>query len=160
MNLVRKEENQMPKSTIKTKLNNKYPVRFRVVGSLDELSPEQLKSLALKYVRNAARAIVVAELNAAEPAVVTNRRITDSMKTMMGISEEQIKNFCAAQDPPMYLEIPSEFSIPLADLIPAEEGGRGKKAANPFEFESEGADDDDDDDDVAVTATEGTTATA
>jgi hypothetical protein len=141
----------MPKSTIKTKLNNKYSVRFRVVGSLDELTPDQLKSLALRYVRNAARAIVVAELNSAEPAVVTNRRITDSMKTMMNIPEDTIRAFCAAQDPPMYLDIPTEFSIPLKDLIPSEEATRGKKAANIFEFGSEDEPEEDEDEEEVVT---------
>ena len=108
--------------------------------------------MALRYVRNAARAVVVAELNAAEPAVVTNRRITDSMKSMMGIPEEKIREFCAAQEPPMYLEVPTQFSIPLADLIPSEEATRGKKAANIFEFGTE-EDAEDDDEEETVDAT-------
>lgn len=128
----------MPTSTIKTKLGNKLEVKFRVIGSLDDLTTEDLKALALRYIRTSARGIVVAELNSAEPAVVSNRQMVNAMCKFMNQPTEVGAAF--AKENNMLLEVPSTFDIPLGDLIPDSEGGRGKKAADIFSYE--GSEDD------------------
>lgn len=124
----------MPKSNIKVKSGNKYEVKFCVVGSIDELTPEQLKALALRQLRTGVRAIVVANLNAAEPEVVNNKKMAERMIAKFKMSAQEAAEFFAESGAP--LEIPTEFRVPIADLMP-EESGRGKKAGNIFELEAD-----------------------
>jgi len=137
----------MPTSTIKTKSGNSHKVSYRVDGTLENLTQEQLKGAALRYLRGAARAFVVAEVNQAEPAALKNIELTQNMKQFLKASDEDIAAF--AKQSGMVLEVPTTFNIPLGELIPEEGSGRGKKAADIFSMDS--AEPDDDEDDVVDT---------
>ena len=137
----------MPTSKIKSKTGAEYQVSFKVTGDLGALTTEQLQALALRYIRNAARAQVVAGLNEAEPAVVNNQRMAAAMLTKLKSSPEEVKEFFAETGMP--LEVPTSFEIPLVSLIPGD-SGRGKKASDIFSFESADTDNDDEAEDATV----------
>ena len=132
----------MPKTNMKVKSGSKYPIAYRVVGSLDELTREQLVALAIKQLRGSARNYCVQKLNEAEPAIVVNQTLMANM-IKAGITDaETAQNFFTESGMP--LTIPSEFEIPLSELLPGE-STRGKKAGDIFSFESEEDNDEGDD---------------
>lgn len=122
----------MPKTEMKVKSGKKYPVNYRVAGSLSDLTRDQVESLAVKYLRNSARGFCVQKLNEAEPAIVVNQTMKAAMINGGLANEEQATAFFASMNMP--LSIPSQFEIPLSELVPDGESGRGKKAADLFAF--------------------------
>lgn len=119
----------MPKTELKVKSGAKYPISYVVMGALAQLSREQLEVLALRQLRNSARTYMVAKLNEAEPAIVVNQQMKDALIKSGMADEEKANAFFASLGKP--LEIPSNFEIPIAELMPSE-SGRGKKAADIF----------------------------
>jgi hypothetical protein len=130
---------------MKTKTKNTYEVKYRVVGSMTDLTKEQLVSLAEKYIKTVARNTVLGKLNEVEPAILISQKIKADM-IEAGMPVEGIEAFFKMKDYP--LEVPSTFEIPIASLIPSEENTRGRKAADVFSFESSEDEDDDEADDV------------
>lgn len=129
----------MPTTDMKVKSGKKYPVKYRVVGSLSELTREEVEALALKQLRGSARAFCLQKLNEAEPAIVVNRTMRDNMVAAGLANEETANAFFGSMN--MVLDIPDTFEIPVADLLPGE-SSRGKKASDIFAFESEEESDD------------------
>jgi hypothetical protein len=126
----------MPKTNMKVRSGKRYEVAYRVIGSISELTREQVEMLATRYLRTTARNFVMGKLNEAEPAIVQNQNMKKALLASgMATSEEQVAEFFKAMGQP--LEIPSEFEIPVAELVPDSESGRGKKAADIFSFEAE-----------------------
>ena len=123
----------MPTTDMKVKSGNKYEVKYKVAETLDNLTPDDLKSLAVRYLRTAARNYVLGKLNEAEPAIVTNMTMKNNMIAAGLGTPEQVDVFFKAQN--LVLEIPCEFNIPISELVPSAEGGRGKKAADIFTWE-------------------------
>lgn len=124
----------MPSTEIKVKSGNAYPVSYRVVGTLAEMSREQLETLALRQLRTGARAYCQQKLNEAEPAIVVNQEMKSKLIESGMADEEKANAFFAALGKP--LEIPSVFEIPISELLPDSpkegEKARGKKAADIF----------------------------
>jgi hypothetical protein len=140
-------EHKMPVTNMKVKSGKKYAVKYRVVGDLSSLTREQLEILAARQLRTSARTFCISKLNEAEPAIVQNQNMKQALLgSGMAQSEEQVAAFFASMGQP--LEIPDTFEIPVSELIPDGDSGRGKKAADIFSFDS-AEDADDDDDDVA-----------
>lgn len=127
----------MPTSEMKVKSGNKYNVKYMVKGSLDSLTQDQLKSLAERQLRALARAYVLGTLQSVEPEIDTYRKMFEAMKAQMGVPEETVVAFFKNQR--FNLEVPTEFEIEIAELIPDGTSGRGKKAADIFSFEGEEA---------------------
>lgn len=134
----------MPKTDIKVKSGKKYPVTYVVSGALSDLTREQVEMLAVRYLRSGARAFVLQKLNEAEPAIVVNQEMKARLIESGMATEETANAFFASMNKP--LEIPTEFEIPITDLLPSE-SGRGKKAADIFAKEE--VEDDDDDDETS-----------
>lgn len=120
---------------MKLKSGNKYPVSYRVVGSLADLTREQLEELALRQLRASARSQVQQELTKAEPAIVTNKRLLDGLIANNMGSPETARDFIIKTMGGV-LEMPSQFEIPLSDLLPGE-SSRGRKAADLFSLTEE-----------------------
>jgi len=138
----------MPNTNMKVKSGKKYPVKYRVVGDLSSLTREQLETLAIRQLRSGARNHCISKLNEAEPAIVQNQNMKQALLSSgMAQSEEQVAAFFASMGQP--LEIPNTFEIPVSELIPDGESGRGKKAADIFSFDSAEDDGEDDGDEVA-----------
>lgn len=127
----------MPTSEMKVKSGNSYEVKYRVEGSLDSLTPDQLKNLAERQLRASARAYVLGNLQTVEPEIATYRGMFKAMLESGLGNEETVTAFFKAQN--FNLDVPTEFVIPIADLIPDGTSGRGKKAANIFSFEGDEA---------------------
>lgn len=128
----------MPVTTFKTKAGNSYTVKYRVVGDVSSLTREQLEVLAIRQLRNSARNYCVGELNAAEPGVLVTNNLIAALRST-GAQEDQISAFLnnlKATGQPVYTSVPSEFQIPITELLPSE-SGRGREAANIFEFGGE-----------------------
>lgn len=117
---------------MKVKSGESYPVKYKVAETLASLTREEVEALAVRYLRTAARNFVMGKLNEAEPAIVSNQKMKAAMIASGLGNEEQAKAFFKNLDMP--LEIPTEFDIPIADLVPDSEGGRGKKAADIFSY--------------------------
>ena len=132
----------MPTSTMKVKSGAKYDVTYRALGSIDDLTDEQLKKYAEAYLKSKARNYVQAQLNAAEPAIAANITMKENMvKAGLGTAE-QVDAFFKASS--LITAVPTNFEIPLTDLVPENESGRGRKAVSVFSTEPE-------DDDAAET---------
>lgn len=138
----------MPKSNIKVKSGKTYPVKYRVVGSMNDFSTEQLKIFAEKYIRSAARSFVLGKLNEVEPSIADNIEMHKSMLES-GFDPAMVEKFFAAQK--YNLTIPDTFEVTVADLTP-ESSGRGKKAADVFSFESVEEEDEEEEENNEVTA--------
>lgn len=123
----------MPTSNMKVKSGTQYAVRYRVVGSMNDLSTDQLKMFAERYLRTAARSAVLGKLNEIEPAIAGHKEMYDSMK-QAGFDPAMVEAFFKAKN--LNLEVPTTFEIPIVDLLPDEDSTRGKKAADVFTFES------------------------
>jgi hypothetical protein len=122
-------------SDVKVKSGNTYTVTYSVEGSIDTLTTDQLKTLALRQLRMGARSYVQAQLQAAEPAVVTAKKMFEKMVESGLGSQDQAKAFFESMG--MNLEIPTVFKIKLSDILPDEGSTRGKKAADIFSAEVE-----------------------
>lgn len=122
----------MPTSKMKVKSGNNYEVKYKVAGSMNDLSPDELKILAEKYLRTAARTYVLARLNEVEPSIAGNIKMFNDMKEA-GFDAEMVDKFFANQN--LCLEVPVTFELPIKELLP-EEGSRGRQAADIFSFES------------------------
>jgi hypothetical protein len=122
----------MPKSSMKVKSGSTYEVAYKVVGSMDELTTDQLKVLAERQLRTSARSAVLSQLNEVEPAIAANLNTKKEMLAA-GFPVDLVETFF--KNPKYVLVVPTSFEIPMKDLIP-EESGRGKKAADIFSFES------------------------
>lgn len=139
----------MPTSKMKTTTKNEYTIKYKVVGSMDELTQDQLKALALRQIRSSARSAALANLNEVEPSIAANIQMRDGL-IAVGLDEDKIAKFFELRN--ANFSVPTQFEIPLSSLVPSEDTTRGKKAADVFSFgETEEADDDDDD---AATETE------
>lgn len=130
----------MPQTELKVKSGKKHPVTYVVIGALASLTREQLETLALRQLRNSARAYMVGKLNEAEPAVVVNQQMKEALIASGMADEDKANAFFASLGKP--LTIPSEFNIPIADLMPSE-SGRGKKAADIFSLDEVEEEDED-----------------
>lgn len=125
----------MPTSTMKVKSGTKYDVTYRALGSIDDLTSEQLKRYAEAYLKSKARNFVQAQLNAAEPAIAANINMRDNMiKAGLG-TEETVKAFFELQG--LITAVPTNFEIDLKDLVPDEASTRGRKAVSVFSTEVE-----------------------
>jgi hypothetical protein len=124
------------------KSGKKYGVAYKVTGSLNELTRDDLVALAVKQLRGEARAYCVRKLNEAEPAIVKNIEMKSNMIEAGIVDESTAVAFFAKLNMP--LEIPSTFEIPVSELLPGE-STRGKKAGDIFSFESEEEEDDTED---------------
>lgn len=123
----------MPTTNMKVKSGKSFEVKYRVAETLSSLTREAVEALAIRYLRTAARNFVLGKLNEAEPAISTNQVLRTNMITAGLGTPETVDQFFKLQG--LVLEIPSEFTIPISELIPDSEGGRGKKAADIFSFE-------------------------
>src|SRR3990172_4504762 len=120
-----KKETQMPTSNMKAKSGTSYEVKYRVTGSMNDLSTDQLKIFAERYLRTAARSSVLARLNEIEPAIAGHKEMYDNMKTA-GFDPAMVDGFFKAQG--YNLEVPTTFEIKIQDLLPNEDSGRGRKS--------------------------------
>lgn len=124
----------MPTTMMKVKSGNKYPIRYRISGSLSTMTREQLEVLALRQLRSSARNYILGKLNEVEPAIVSNQQFARALKEEnIAASDEQILAFFQKQNRP--LEVPTEFEIDLSELLPDMESKRGKKAADIFSMD-------------------------
>lgn len=105
----------MPKTEIKVRSGKKYPASYRVVGSLADLTEAQKENILKRALRTSARANVLGTLQGIEPAILANKAMREKMLAAFG-NEEMVDAFMKSQE--MYLDIPSEFDVPIAKLIP------------------------------------------
>lgn len=125
----------MPTSKMKTKMKNTYAVKYRVIGSMESLTPEQLRVLAEKYVKTVARATVLGKLNEIEPSIVKAKEIRDGMLEV-GMTQEMVDKFLNHKG--YVLEVPTQFELSIEELMPSDgENARGRKSADVFSFESD-----------------------
>lgn len=130
----------MPISKMKMKSGNEYNVTYVVTGSMDNLSTEDLKVLAERYLRSAARSYVLGKMSEIEPSIAYNIAMYTEMKNTPGFPAEAVEAFFKKQG--LNLEVPTSFEVPLAELIPSADSKRGKKAADIFSASTEEDDDD------------------
>lgn len=140
-------------TNIKTKSGDSVKVAYCVEGTLENLTPEQIQALALRQLRAAARGFVVQKLVEAEPAIMIARAFRDRMINAK-FPEEMINAFFNQPDKePMPLELPTEFHIPIAELIPGE-STRGRKSGDLFSLDVVEGDADGDNDETTEESAE------